>query len=96
MEKLLEMGKKFDLIFLDADKEAYIDYYELAMSGLLSEKGLILADNSLCAVLYDADDFRRQKLHEFNQHVRKDPRVDQVLLTVREGITMIRRSPVAS
>jgi predicted O-methyltransferase YrrM len=61
---------------------------------LLAEGGVILADNSLCALLYDAGDERRQKLHEFNQQVKNDPRVEQVILTIREGITMItRKSP---
>ena len=51
----------------------------------------MLVDNSLCALLYDNTDDRTQKLHEFNQHVKNDPRVEQVVLTVREGVTLIRR-----
>lgn len=82
----------FDLVFIDADKENYIEYYELAVGGgLLSQNGIILADNSMCALLYDKTDVRSQKLHEFNQYVKNDNRVEQVILTVREGITMIRR-----
>merc|ERR1711936_1546404 len=81
--------EKFDLIFIDADKETYIEYYELALGGLLAEDGILLVDNSLCALLYDETDDRSQKLHEFNQHVKKDPRVEQVVLTVREGVTLI-------
>ena len=65
-------------------------YYELCLSGLLTERGFILADNSLCALLYDEGDERRQKLHEFNQAVKNDDRVEQVVLTIREGVTMIR------
>ena len=60
------------------------------MAGLLSENGFILADNSLCALLYDDSDMRSQKLHEFNQYVKNDKRVEQVILTIREGITMIK------
>ena len=53
MKKMVEEGKeKFGLIFIDADKEGYIEYYELAMK-LLEPNGIILADNSLCALLYD-------------------------------------------
>lgn len=89
MKKLLKSGEKFDIIFIDADKENYIAYYELAMSGLLSENGFIMADNALCALLYDADDERSQKLHEFNQHVKRDKRVEQTLLTMREGVSII-------
>merc|ERR1719192_123527 len=92
MRDLLRNGEKFDIIFMDADKENYVEYYDLAMAGLLAKDGIILADNSLCALLYDQeDDMRAQKLHEFNQRVKNDERVEQVVLTVREGVTMIRR-----
>ena len=90
MKALLAKGEKFDIVFLDADKERYVEYYELAMSGLLSENGFIMADNSLCALLYDAEDERSVDLHRFNQHVKNDPRVEQVVLTMREGVTVIR------
>ena len=83
-------GDKFDLVFIDADKENYIEYYELGLQ-LLEKNGIILADNSLCALLYDqGSDVRSTKLHQFNQHVKNDKRVEQVVLTVREGVTLIR------
>ena len=85
--------EKFDVIFIDADKENYIEYYKLSMEGLLSSNGYILADNSMCALLYDTTDFRSKKLHEFNQYVKNDSRVEQVILTIREGITMIKPIP---
>jgi len=92
MRDLLQKREQFDIIFLDADKENYLEYYELALAGLLASDGIILADNSLCALLYDQeDDMRAQKLHEFNQHVKNDSRVEQVALTLREGVTLIRR-----
>eukprot|EP01047_Picozoa_sp_COSAG01_P019675 COSAG01_NODE_1100_length_11694_cov_24.520138_1_plen_915_part_00 len=91
MGELLQAGEKFDIIFIDADKETYITYYGLAMDGLLADDGVILADNSLCALVYDSDDVRRQRLHEFNKMVADDERVEQTILTVREGITMIRK-----
>ena len=89
-------GPTYDIIFIDADKDNYIAYYDLAMGkdgrrSLLSENGIILADNSLSALLYDEDDDRRVALHQFNQHVKNDERVEQVVLTMREGITMISR-----
>jgi len=90
MEQLLAAGEKFDIIFLDADKENYIAYYDIAMKGLLADGGTIMADNCLCALVYREGDMRRQKIHEFNEYVRKDPRVEQSVLTVREGITMIQ------
>jgi len=92
MKQLVTEGQKFDIIFLDADKENYQAYYDLALDeGLLAEDGIIMADNVLCALLYDKSDFRSQKLHEFNQYVKNDPRVEQVQLTIREGISIIRR-----
>lgn len=90
MEDMIENDQKFDLIFIDADKENYIEYYELSLD-LLNDQGIIVADNSLCALLYDqGSDVRSQKLHQFNQHVKNDKRTEQVVLTVREGITLIK------
>merc|ERR1712157_629089 len=103
MKDMATNGEKFDLIFLDADKENYDTYYEICLGGadgngdgtvdegILANSGVILADNSACALLYDENDERRNALHRFNRCVAMDTRVEQVLLTVREGITMIRR-----
>lgn len=58
---------------------------------LLEKDGIILADNSLCALLYDQGaDMRSKRLHDFNQHVKNDKRVEQVVLTMREGVTLIK------
>lgn len=54
MKDMVKEGQKFDIIFIDADKENYIEYYELGLQ-LLEKDGIILADNSLCALLYDQD-----------------------------------------
>lgn len=76
MKDLADKGEKFDIIFLDADKENYIEYYELSLK-LLEQDGIILADNSLCSLLYNQDsDVRSQKLHEFNSYVAKDKRTE--------------------
>jgi len=76
MKKMVEDGEKFDIIFIDADKENYIEYYELSLK-LLEKNGIILADNSLCALLYDQDsDMRSTRLHEFNQYVKNDKRTE--------------------
>jgi len=90
-------GITFDIIFIDADKDNYIQYYDLAMGTngglrpLLAENGSILADNTLSALVYDDDDSRRTALHQFNQHVKNDSRVEQAVMTVREGISIIAR-----
>ena len=92
MKKLAEVGETFDIIFIDAEKEGYIKYYDLAMGGLLKDDGIMLVDNSLCALLYDKNDIRSQRLHEFNQYVKNDKRVEQVVLTMREGVTIVRKA----
>jgi len=77
----------FDFVFLDADKTGYVEYYE-AVVPRLSDHGVIVADNTLHGggVLEDGD-----VIDAFNYHVAADPRTAQVLLTVRDGITLIRR-----
>jgi caffeoyl-CoA O-methyltransferase len=78
----------FDLVFMDADKDGYIDYYERVLPRL-AEHGLIVADNTLHAgrVFDDGD-----PIAAFNDHVAADPRTTQVLLTVRDGMTLIRHA----
>lgn len=77
----------FDFVFMDADKTGYIAYYE-AVVPRLSDHGLIVADNTLHGgqVLEPGD-----PIAAFNEHVAADSRTSQVLLTVRDGITLIRR-----
>jgi caffeoyl-CoA O-methyltransferase len=82
----------FDLVFIDADKAGYIDYYEAALPKL-AEDGLVVADNVLWSgrvVEADADDSTRE-IQRFNEHVRNDERVESVMLSVRDGMTLIRR-----
>jgi caffeoyl-CoA O-methyltransferase len=83
----------FDLVFIDADKESYVDYYEAALP-LLSERGLIAADNTLWSgeVLGDGGSDSAVAMRAFNEHVRRDTRVVCVLLTVRDGVTLIRKA----
>lgn len=81
----------FDLIFIDADKRNYARYYELALP-LLRKGGLILADNVLWSgrvfdeQIKDADTLA---LRSFSEMVQRDERVDNVLLTLRDGLLMI-------
>jgi caffeoyl-CoA O-methyltransferase len=78
----------FDLVFIDADKEGYVGYYE-AVLPRLSEGGLIAVDNTLASGrVLDGS----APVTAFNEHVAADPRTVQVLLTVRDGITLIRRA----
>jgi caffeoyl-CoA O-methyltransferase len=78
----------FDFVFMDADKDGYIGYYE-AVLPRLSERGLIVADNTLHGGrVFDEGD----PIAAFNAHVAADARSQQVLLTVRDGVTLIRRA----
>lgn len=86
---MVARGDKFDIVFLDADKVNYALYYEAGLK-MLNEGGVLMADNALCSLVYAADDPVRKSLHGFNQMVRRDPRVEQVMLTVREGVLVAR------
>ena len=79
----------FDLVFLDADKENYANYYDAALP-LLRPGGLLVADNVLWsgAVLNPKRDSDRA-LVAFNSKVHQDPRVEHVLLTVRDGVMLV-------
>lgn len=84
---------KWDLVFIDADKTAYIDYYEMVVPRL-SEKGMIIVDNVLFhgQVLEPEVKGKNAKaIHAFNAHVATDNRTEQVLLTVRDGLMLIKK-----
>jgi caffeoyl-CoA O-methyltransferase len=83
-----------DLVFLDADKENYVNYYE-AVLPRLSARGLIAADNTLWSgrVIEESEQAEGTlAIRAFNEHVRHDDRVVSVMLTVRDGVTLIRRA----
>jgi caffeoyl-CoA O-methyltransferase len=84
---------EFDFVFIDADKENYVAYYEEVLPRL-KPHGLIAADNTLWSgrVLDESDDSEGTRaIREFNERVAADERVTSVMLTVRDGITLIRR-----
>jgi len=84
----------FDMVFIDADKESYVAYYE-AVVPKLAPHGIIAADNVLWSgrvVDDEAVDDATVALRAFNRHVTDDPRTEAVMLTVRDGVTLIRRS----
>jgi caffeoyl-CoA O-methyltransferase len=81
------IDEPIDLCFIDADKPGYVDYYE-AVLPKLSQRGVIAADNTLRGGQVLEGDV----MDEFNRHVAADPRTVQVLLTVRDGVTLIRRA----
>ncbi|MGB2952923.1 MAG: class I SAM-dependent methyltransferase [Gaiellaceae bacterium] len=94
LETIKRLEGAFDFVFIDADKPNYVNYYE-AVLPRLSERGIIAADNTLWSgrVLDEDDDSESTvAIKAFNEHVRSDPRVVAVMLTVRDGITLIRRA----
>ncbi len=93
LEIIPKLTQTWDLIFIDADKTNYIKYYELTLPHL-RKGGVILADNVLFhgEVLEENIKGKNAKaIHAFNEHIVKDERVQQVILTVRDGLMMIRK-----
>jgi caffeoyl-CoA O-methyltransferase len=87
LETIDRLEGSFDLVFIDADKPGYVGYYD-AVLPRLSERGLIVADNTLeGGEVLDGS----ATIIAFNEHVAADPRSVQVLLSVRDGLTLIRR-----
>jgi caffeoyl-CoA O-methyltransferase len=87
------LQEAWDLIFIDADKPSYIDYYELTLP-TLKKGGFILADNVLfhAQVLEESISGKNAiAMHAFNEHVKNDTRTEQVMLSVRDGISIIRK-----
>ena len=92
LETVEQLDGLFDLVFIDADKPNYVAYYE-AVLPKLADDGLIVADNVLWSgrVLEDEGDDSTQAIKRFNDHVARDERVVCVMLTVRDGMTLIRK-----
>src|SRR5919198_1468209 len=92
LETMRSLDGPLDLVFIDADKEGYLDYYEAALP-MLADEGLVVADNVLWSgrVAEDDPDERTRTIMAFNDHVRNDSRIVAVVLTVRDGMTLIRK-----
>ena len=90
LKELKDTKKLFDLIFIDADKENYLNYYESSMN-LIDKKGLIVIDN----VLWHgevADDANNDKftniIRDFNNHVKQDKRITKNIVPIGDGLTI--------
>lgn len=94
MEYIKTINKPIDLIFIDADKKNYLNYYHLVIDKL-STGGLIIADNVLWSgkITLPENEMDRETLalHQFNQFVQNDERVENVLLPIRDGLMMVRK-----
>ena len=83
----------WDIVFIDADKTGYIDYYELVLPRLNND-GLIIVDNVLFhgEVLAPTINGKSAKaIQAFNEHVLNDARTEQTMLSIRDGLTLIRK-----
>ena len=89
-----KLGIAFDMVFMDGDKRTYRDCYEMVMT-ILKPGGFILADNTLwdghvVDPAYDKD-HQTQGIETFNDYIAQDSRVEQVILPLRDGLTLIRK-----
>jgi len=91
LDSLKLMHGIFDLCFIDADKENYGAYYDRCME-LVRPRGLIILDNMLRGGrVLDPQDRPSQVVDALNKRIRNDPRVENVLLPVRDGIMLVRK-----
>ena len=93
LETIKQLEGDFDFVFVDADKENYLNYYE-ALLPRLAEGGLMALDNTLWSgrVLDDSDDSEgTHAIKAINDRIASDERVTSVMLTVRDGVTLVRR-----
>jgi caffeoyl-CoA O-methyltransferase len=95
---LAEEQERFDLVFVDADKAGYVGYLDALLDlGLLADGALVCVDNTLMQGQPWAGGHTANgvAIADFNQRVSDDPRLDQVLVPLRDGITLIRRKDVS-
>lgn len=91
LETMRSLEPGFDLVFIDADKENYLNYYEEALR-LLAPNGLIAIDNVLWSGrVLDPKEESDRAIAAFNERVARDERVTHVMLTVRDGLMLVRK-----
>jgi predicted O-methyltransferase YrrM len=89
-----DINKQFDLVFIDADKREYVEYYNIVFD-YVKAGGFILADNVLWSGkvinMETPDDEYTRGIIEFNELIKNDNRVEKVILPLRDGLTLIRK-----
>ena len=93
LETIERLEGEFDFVFIDADKENYVNYYE-ALLPRLADGGLMALDNTLWSgrVLDESDDSEGTRaIKAINERIASDERVTSVMLSVRDGVTLVRR-----
>jgi predicted O-methyltransferase YrrM len=91
LDSIAQLDGEFDLIFIDADKPNYLDYYEATLP-MLARGGLMILDNTLWSGRVadaDANDDDTRAIRAVNDRITEDPRVHNVLLTVRDGMNLV-------
>jgi len=91
LDSIAQLSGMFDLVFIDADKNNYIDYWEACMP-LVRKGGLILVDNVLWGgTVLDPQEKHGHHIVAFNKHAAADARADKLILTIRDGVTIARK-----
>ncbi len=91
LETLQSLNETFDFIFLDADKVNYPEYYKVLLPKL-NNNGLLIVDNVLWSgEVLKPNNEQAEAIHQLNEMIAKDSRVEQVMLPVRDGITIVRK-----
>jgi predicted O-methyltransferase YrrM len=93
LEIIPELNETFDLIFIDANKDHYVEYYKSCME-VLKKGGYLIADNVLWGgkvTQTPPTDESSYNLHRFNAMVQEDPRVENVFLTIRDGLLLVHK-----
>lgn len=87
-----ERTETWDLVYIDANKQEYIKYYE-AVIDKVRPGGLILSDNVLWSgkVVFEKNDVDASVIHQYNKMLLEDPRVEVIILTVRDGLSVARK-----
>ena len=94
MQEAPRLGVEFDMAFIDGDKRTYCECYDMVLS-ILRPGGFIVTDNTLwdghvIDPVYDNDQ-QTQGIRRFHEYVAQDPRTEQVILPMRDGLTLIRK-----
>lgn len=94
LEVIPTLDFEWDLVFIDADKENYLNYYNMVV-GKVKKGGFIIADNVLWGGKVLEPEAKQDKetkgIVEFNKYVKQDDRVDKVMLSVRDGLMLLRK-----
>jgi caffeoyl-CoA O-methyltransferase len=91
LDTIAALAGELDMVFIDADKENYLNYYEACLPKL-KKGGLIVADNVLWSGrVLNPQDTATRAIVEFNDRVQADDRVENVCLTVRDGMMLVRK-----